>query len=208
MCFSKHGDCSEIHTGELFALISVVSSLFSKCEIVYSFWERAVTLWCLRRAFIVSVQPLISCLVRDESRLSFSVVPQWHMDTVRGHAASCSWAVPLAVDLEQVKIIFSLGNTSLLDPTWSESSQAIVQQVFLGHRWGCLLDISHSPLCGLSHDRRGPYGCFQPESWVKRMWHFRVGTFSFKTLQVHNNSSSIAWIPKWLWQSELSADLK
>lgn len=120
----------------------------------------------------------------DESRPSFSVVPQWRMDTVRGRVASCGWALLLAVDLKQMKIIFSLGNTSLLDPTWSESSKATLQQVFLGHHWGCLLDISDSPPCRLSHDRRGPYGCFQPESWVKRMWHFQVETFSFKTLQV------------------------
>ena len=123
--FSKHGDCCEIHSGELFALISlVVSSLFGKCEIFYSFRERAVTLWCLRRVFSVSLRPLISCLVRNESRPSFSVFPRWHMQTLRGCAVSCGWALLLAVDPRRVKIVFSLGNTSLLDPTWSKSSKS------------------------------------------------------------------------------------
>lgn len=119
LCFSKHGDCCEVHSGELFALLSlVVSSLFSKCEIFYSFREKAVTLWCLRRVFSVSLWPLISCLVRDESRPSFSVFPRWHMQTLRG----C--ALLLAVDPRRVKIVFSLGNTSLLDPAWSKSSKS------------------------------------------------------------------------------------
>lgn len=46
----------EVHSSELFAFISLVlTPLFSKCEIVYCFQERAVTLRWLRRAFSVAL---------------------------------------------------------------------------------------------------------------------------------------------------------
>lgn len=37
---------------------------------------------------------------------------------------SDGWALLLAVDPRRVKIVFSLGNTSLLDPAWSKSSKS------------------------------------------------------------------------------------
>lgn len=76
-----------------FALISLVFSLFSKYEVVYSFQERTITIWHLRRAFSVSVWSLISCLVRDESRPSSAFVSMMmyaHTETVLSDVAGLS----------------------------------------------------------------------------------------------------------------------